>query len=152
MTTQRVFYTVDSFSSKELSVCNCKRDGEEVCTCEPGKCTCNHLLYDTIYIDLPQYFVQSNTFQKKVSILHVRLFDMDSESEITGSLHSDLVQVNASDDNYCCSTNKLYPIPPTFIIGNRKAKFECWCRDIKSDLIDLSPKKTRLIIEFLLEF
>ena len=150
---QRVFYTIDSLASTQQPlICECMRSEGARCTCPPGECHCNHLLYDTIYIELPQYFVVSPFADKSVSILTARLFDLTTESEITGSLHSDLVQVNASDDNYCCSVNKLYPIPPTFILAGRKSRFECWCRGIKGDLIELDPQKTRLVIELLLEF
>lgn len=149
---QRVFYTIDSFSSQEQElICRCKLDGEAVCNCE-GECKCNMLLYDTIFIDLPLYFVQSNTAHKTVSIIQARLFDVRTETEITGSLHSSLVQINTSDDNYVCSTNKVYPIPPCFVMGTRQTRFECWCRNMKNELIDLSTKKTRLVLELLLEF
>ena len=149
---QKVFYVVDSFSASEQDVCSCKRDGEEVCTCPAGECHCNHLKFDTIYITLPDYFTQSNNAHKSISILNVKLFDMVNENEIKGSLHSDLVQINSSSDNYCCSLNTVYSLPPTFIIGGKKSKFECWCRDIKNKLIDLDTNQTRLVIELLLEF
>ena len=150
---QRVFYTIDSYAAQQQElICRCKIDGEEVCTCEPGKCVCNHTLYDTIYIDLPIYFVQSPNVNKTVSILHARLFNVVSENEITGSLHSSLVQIDSSSDNYVCSTNKIYPIPPKFTISSRQMRFECWCRDIHNKLIDLDTNKTRLVIEMLLEF
>ena len=153
MTTQRVFYTIDSYASQEQElICKCKLEGEEVCNCEPGKCSCNHLLYDTIFVQLPIYFVQSPNLGKTVSVLQARLFDVVSETEIIGSLHSTLVQIDSSCDNYVCSTNKLYPIPPKFTISSRQMRFECWCRDMKNSLVDLDPKKARLTLELLLEF
>lgn len=147
---QKLHFIIDTFTSEDSDVCDCKRGG--TCTCEPGQCHCNHVKYDTIYITLPPAFINSNNYQKKVSILQVRLFDLTSNTEITGSLHSDLVQVDSSADNYCCSTNKLYPIPPTFIIGGRQSKFSCWARSISGELIDFDRHKTRIILELLLEF
>ena len=153
MTTQRVFYTIDSYASQEQElICRCKLEGMQVCNCEPGNCTCNSVKFDTIYIDLPTYFAQSPNTRKSVSILQARLFDVVSDTEITGSLHSSLVQTDSSSDNYVCSTNKLYPIPPTFCVPTRQMRFECWCRDIHNKLIDLDTKKAHLLLELLLEF
>ena len=150
MAFQEVQFIIDSFDSTERSVCNCKRDGEQVCTCEEGKCKCNHVKFDTIYIQFPKYFVQSSNTKKYVSILLVRLFDIVNKCEITASMHTNLIRTNESADNYCCACNIAYPVPKNYICSDNKDKFETWFRDINGDLIDLDPTKTRAIIECVL--
>ena len=153
---QRVNFIVDNFdSTQQPPTCECKRSpSSAVCTCEPGTCHCNHLRFDTVFISLPAYFTQSRNANKRLFILQVKLFDITSDvpTEITASMHSDIVQINASADNYCCSCNMLYPLPPSFTLADNKSRFECWFRNIRGELIDIDPLKVRLVIETVLEY
>ena len=110
------------------------------------------VLYDTLYISLPSFFTTCPNSKKCVSIIIARLFDLAECKEIIGSIHSSLVQFDASANNYCCSSNILYPQPKRFNIADNTAIFEVWCRDLNGSIIDLDPAKTRLILELLLEF
>ena len=152
---QRVHFVVDNFdSAQQAPTCECKRSVGAVCTCTEVPCHCNHLRYDTVYITLPTYFTQSRNANKRIHIQQVKLFDITSDepTEINASMHSDIVQINASADNYCCFCNALYPIPPTFTLSDNKSKFECWFRDLKGNLVDIDPTKVRLILETVLEY
>lgn len=150
---QRTHFAIDSLNSDKLPLaCECKRSATAVCNCPDGECKCNSLLYDTIFIDVPEYFIQSRNPNKTISILQARFFDLTTGNPIVASMHSDLVQINASADNYCCSTNMLYPVPITLVLPTNKSKFECWFRDYKGKLIDLDPTKVRLILECILEY
>ena len=162
---QQIQFIVDSFTSEEEvsacpnpQFCNCGRDGccEEGCECGCTKPSCNccagKAKYDTIYIDLPRYFVLAKNPHKYVSILIVRLFDLTTNQEITSSMHSNLIRTNESADDYCCTCNMLYPIPKKYPMPDNKGKFEVWFRRINGSIIDLDPTKTRCVIELTLEY
>ena len=150
---------VDSFESEQ---CNCQRDGMENCLCgvdENGQsqCACghSHILYDTIFIDLPMYFAQSKNPNKSLSITLARIFDLTDTSnprEIVASMHSNIVRINQSADSYCCSCNMIYPIAKEYPMPDNKTRFEVWFRDIFGELIDLNTKKVRCIIEMTLHY
>lgn len=110
------------------------------------------VMYDTLYISLPQFFTSSPNSKKTVGIIIARLFDLAECKEIVGSIHSTLVQFDASANNYCCATNLIYPQPKRFNIADNSSIFEVWCRDLNGNIIDLDPARTRLILELLLEF
>ena len=110
------------------------------------------VLYDTLYISLPSFFTSCPNSKKTVGIIIARLFDLAECKEIVGSIHSTLVQFDASANNYCCSSNLLYSEPKRFTIADNTAIFEVWCRDLNGSIIDLDPAKTRLILELVLEF
>ena len=160
MTTKNhVHFVIDSFESEQ---CMCQRGGEGACLCgvdENGnsRCACGKstVLYDTIFIDLPMYFCQSNNANKSLSITIARLFDISDTSnprEIISSMHSNIVRINESADNYCCSCNMIYPIPKDYPMPDNKSRFEVWFRDIYGNLIDLDTKKIRCIIEMTLHY
>ena len=108
--------------------------------------------YDTLFIALPSFFTHCPNPKKSVSLLIARLFDITEMKEIAASIHSNIVQFDASADNYCCTANMLYPIPKRFVLADNKTVFEVWARDLQGNIIDFDPLKTRLILEFLLEF
>ena len=110
------------------------------------------VLYDTLYISLPSFFTTAPNSKKSVGIIIARLFDLAECKEIVGSIHSTLVQFDASANNYCCSSNLLYSEPKRFTIADNTSIFEVWCRDLNGSIIDLDPAKTRLILELVLEF
>ena len=151
---QRVQYIIDTFDSSQQAICECKRSPMSICTCTEAPCTCNGHRFDTVYINLPAYFVQSRSPNKRIILLQARLIDISSDTftPIAGSLHSSLIQMNESADNYCMSTNMLYPVPPSFTLPDNRCRFECWCRSLNGTLIDLDQTKTRLILETVLEY
>ena len=154
---QILHFIVDTFTS-EQPPCNCGRDSccaeSCECNCSDPNCTCctGSVKYDTVYIDLPPAFVQSKNSNKRVSILIARIFDLVNECPIESSMHSDLVRTDASADHYCCTTNVLYSFLKTYYMGDNKGKFEVWFRKMNGNIIDLAPEKTRIVIEFVLEF
>ena len=115
-------------------------------------CCDGSVLYDTIYITFPKYFVQAPNTKKYVEILLVRLFDLQTLEEIKASFHTNLIRNNESADNYMCATNVAYPVPKKYVCSDNKEKFECWFRDIRGNIIDLDPSKRRVIIECVLHY
>ena len=114
--------------------------------------------FDTMYITLPEYFVNSPNQNKSISILVVRLFDLtdtvhDSpDHQITATMHSDIVQVNSSADNYCVATNIAYPHPKKYVLPTAQQQFQVWFRRMDGTIIDVTPSETRVIIEMELEY
>ena len=162
---QKLHFIVDTFTSEDETVqcpntsfCNCGRDSccEEGCECGCVSASCNccagSVKYDTVYCDLPPNFVQSRNPNKNISILLVRLFDLTSNQEIIGSLHSDIVRIDSSADHYVCATNLLYVPPKQYVCPDNKKSFECWFRKVNGDIVDLERTKTRFVCEMLLEF
>ena len=112
-------------------------------------------VWDTIYVDLPTYFVNSNNPNKCVEIELARVIDFTSWSEgveMISSLHSDIAEQDASADNYVCATNTLYNNPKSYLVGANKNMIECWFRKIDGTLINLHPNSTRVIIEMILRY
>ena len=128
------------------------RDGTYQNTATSSDSLAPDVLYDTLYISLPSFFTSCPNSKKSVAIIIARLFDISEQKELTGSIHSSLVQFDASADSYCCSANVLYSEPKRFTIADNTAIFEVWCRDIQGNIYDLNPAKTRLILELVLEF
>ena len=112
-------------------------------------------IWDTIYVDLPTYFINSTNPNKAVEIELARVFDFTSWSEgaeMISSLHSDIAEQDASADNYVCATNTLYNNPKSYLVGANKSTIECWFRKIDGTLINLHPNNTRIIIEMVLRY
>ena len=113
-------------------------------------------LYDTIVIDLPNWFSQSANPEKSIELEYIHLYqyiaDTDTWTPIPSTMHSDLVQFYKSADNYVCSTNMMYSFPKKFIIGDKKDTFDMWFRDMAGYLIDLDTTKTRVILELVLRY
>ena len=128
------------------------RDGSYQNTSTSSDTLAADVMYDTLYIALPSFFTQAPNSKKSVSIIIARLFDITEQKELAGSIHSTLVQFDASADSYCCTANLLYSEPKRYIIADNKTIFEVWARDIQGNIYDLNPAKTRLILELLLEF
>ena len=128
------------------------RDGNYQNTSTSSDTLAPSVMYDTLYISLPSFFTTCPNSKKCVSIIIARLFDITEQRELTGSIHSTLVQFDASANYYCCSANLLYPQPKRYNIADNTAIFEVWCRDLNGSIIDLNPNKTRLILELVLEF
>lgn len=157
---QKLHFIIDTFTSEEAEakICNCGRDGvcEEGCECGCVNASCNccagSVKYDTVFCELPPNFVQSRNPNKNISILIVRLFDLTNNTEIIGSLHSDIVRVDSSADHYVCATNLLYVPPKQYLCPENKNKFECWFRKLNGDIVELERTKTRFVCELLLEF
>ena len=162
---QTVYFTIDSFTSSieepptcdNPSLCNCNEHGtcEHECTCgcqeHGGQCVCAET-YNTITIQLPQYFTNALNPNKTVQVLMVRLYDPSTSERIEGSAHSDIVMTSASADYYVCATNLAYPIPKTYVIPTNKPTFNVWFKRVDGSIVDLEPSKTRVIIELLLTF
>ena len=112
-------------------------------------------VWDTIFIPLPRYFVDSRSAEKAVQIELCRVFDFTQVAdgqELISSLHSDIAAVDSSADNYIASTNVLYNTPKAYVIGDNRDIFQVWFRKINGDIIDLHPTKTRCIIEMVLRY
>ena len=112
----------------------------------------NSALYDTIWIQLPQYFVNSPNPKKSIDVLMVRVFDVNNGVELVASVHSDIVQMNKSSDSYMCAANQLYPIPKKYIMPDNTAVFEVWVRRMDGNILDLDPDQTRVVMELLLKY
>ena len=112
----------------------------------------NSALYDTIWIQLPQYFVNSSNPKKSIDVLMVRVFDVNNGVELVASVHSDIVQMNKSSDSYMCAANQLYPIPKKYIMPDNTAVFEVWVRRMDGNILDLDPDQTRVVMELLLKY
>ena len=112
----------------------------------------NSALYDTIWIQLPQYFVNSSNPKKSIDVLMVRVFDVINGVELVASVHSDIVQMNKSSDSYMCAANQLYPIPKKYIMPDNTAVFEVWVRRMDGNILDLDPDQTRVVMELLLKY
>ena len=108
--------------------------------------------FDTFYCDLPSYFINSTNPNKEIQVLICRVYDLETGFEIQSSMHSDIVMINASADNYVAATNTLYNVPKRYRIGDNRANFKIWFRDIWGNLINLDPKKTRAIVELVLVY
>ena len=111
--------------------------------------------WDTIFVDLPSYFVNSTHSHKSVEIELVRVIDFESWKdgvEVISSMHSDLADQDASSDCYVCASNTLYNNPKSYLVGANRNKMECWFRRIDGSIINLHPAKTRIIIEMLLRY
>ena len=109
-------------------------------------------MYDTLYIKLPDYFTSSMNPDKTVTVLIARVYDINTREPIVSSLHSNLLQFNRSADDYIMTTNVLYPTPKSFQVPSTQSTYEVWLRRIDGSLIDLDPSKTRVIIEFMLNY
>ena len=112
-------------------------------------------VWDTIYIDLPTYFINSTNPNKAVEIELARVIDFSTwaeGAEVISSMHSDIAEQDASADNYVCATNTLYNNPKTYLVGANKNTIECWFRKIDGTLINLHPNSTRIIVEMILRY
>ena len=116
----------------------------------------NTCLYDTITIQLPNWFSQSANSEKSVELEYIHLYQIDPTNgvwySVPSTMHSDLVQFYKSADNYVCSTNMMYSFPKKFVIGDKKDTFDMWFRDMAGYLIDLDTTKTRVILELVLRY
>ena len=153
-------FVVDTLTSdvQTIVVCNTELQNrcEVTCTCGCNPATCNRtcacfasVIYNTLFITLPEYFTQSRN-QKSISVQLVRLFDLQTGQPIDSSMHSNMIQINTSANNYICACNTVYSVPKKYIIGDNTNKFEAWFRKINGSLVDLS--KTRIIVELLLNY
>ena len=142
MNQQHIHFVIDSFTSHKAG------------TTFDNKCReSTPVQYDTLHIKLPEVFTNSGNAFKTVQIYVVHLYDLENRCEIPyASMYSDMIQVNKSADNYCCACNVYHSTPKDYIIADSKAVFEVWFRDIAGTIIDLNPKKTRVIFEMLLTF
>ena len=72
--------------------------------------------------------------------------------ELTATMHSDIVQINSSADNYCVATNIAYPHPKKYVLPTAQQQFQVWFRRMDGTIIDVTPSETRVIIEMELEY
>ena len=108
-------------------------------------------VFNTIYITLPEYFYHSKN-PKSISIQYVKVYDLMNNKEIVSSMYSNLNQLNISANYYICSCNTVYAKDKKYNIMDSTQKFEVWLKHMNGSLVNINPRKSRVIIEMLLEY
>jgi hypothetical protein len=115
--------------------------------------------FDTLEIDFPVEF-QSSPSAKfvKVKLVDVIQYDLDDTGKPVALLNngvivcSDIIQTNPYGDYLLTVANHKYATWNEVQIFDTLLTFHLWVKDAFGKIIDLHPKKTRLIIQMELIF
>jgi hypothetical protein len=103
---------------------------------------------------MPSEFIYSNN-PKFVSVNNVRCINVETEQPFdvfAASCCSNLIQDNPYGDFFLSFCNENRHFTKRIQIYDSKTKFNVWFKDAKAKIIDLDPRKNRIVIELLLEF
>ena len=107
---------------------------------------------DTLTIALPQWFVQSPSTNKSISVLAVHLFAADTSTPISATFHSNIAQFDPSADSLICLTNTIYATPKKYPMPTHKQTFDAWFRAMDDTILDIRPSVVKAIIELELQW
>jgi hypothetical protein len=113
----------------------------------------SNVLFDTLLVDLPSEFIYSNN-KKFVSVNNARCINIESNAyDVFGaSCCSNIIQDNPYGDFFLTFCNDNRPFIKKLQIYDSKTKFNIWFKDAKGKVIDLDPRKHRIVMELYLEF
>jgi hypothetical protein len=162
-TPRTIYFTVDSSSIQVPESTSSTPPSSDSSSSSSGGCLCcckrstysltAPILSDTIQIDLPSEFIFSN-HQKFISVNNVRCINVENEpfNVFGASCCSNLIQDNPYGDYFLSFCDDTKPFIKRIPIYDAKTKFNIWFKDAKAKIIDLDPRKNRIVMELLLEF
>jgi hypothetical protein len=110
--------------------------------------------FNALTVDLPAEFVYSNN-KKFVSVNSARCFNVENDvayDVIGAACCSNIIQDNPYGDYFLTFCNYQSNLGKKIQIYDAKTKFNVWFKDGKGKILDLHPKKHRVVVELLLEF
>jgi hypothetical protein len=132
---------------------------DDCCKCCCGvrsisKTSTDPVLFDTLQIDLPIAFVSSNN-EKYITVNNARALNVETDHPydiFAAACYSNLIQDNPYGDYFLTFCDEKKPFLKRIPIYDARTRFNIWFKGAKGHIIDLDPRKTRIVIELLLDF
>jgi hypothetical protein len=157
-----IYFTIDSSTIKipeslpsRTTTTTPEPSGHCLCCCSRSTFSITApILFDTIQIDLSSEFIYSNN-KKFISVNNVRCMNVETAQpfDVFGaSCCSNIIQDNPYGDFFLSFCDESKNFIKRIQIYDSKTKFNIWFKDAKAKIIDLDPRKNRIVLELFLEF